>query len=192
MAPALPKLRAPEAGVTPRPGAFESHDEELDEELRVRELEDPVIPAGSLLYQEGESIKLEAGAVPVPDHFPSARYWLGTTANCPIQNVSIAGVTFHSFTGRMTHDSKLRPILPETRGMVVELTDDKIQEIIARAKKHFVRSRGSTAYLVQSNSRGYRAMPGDVPVARYLYIQRTASAKVLDWRRTEPAPMIEG
>jgi len=118
------------------------------------------------------------------------RFWIGTKATSPIQNATVGGVTFPSFTGALRHTAKLEPIIPRTRGIVVDLSEADVGRIVKAVKNRVVRSSGRTAYILSRSSARYRPAPGDQPLAGHLYMVKIGERMPLDWREHEPPSML--
>jgi len=181
----MPRLPSGQPTVTEEEDLL--HDEIQEEKLPAPAEED-VLPSDMEL---GGAITIDIDDLPtgVVEKEDTAKFWIGTRKDSPIQNVVVGGVCFPSFTGVLRHDSRLEPILPPTRGAVVGLTDREVGRIKESVSLRMVRPRGQGAYVVSRTSSRYKPAIGDRPIAGYLNMVRVGDRMPIDWRDREPPPM---
>lgn len=104
------------------------------------------------------------------------RYWIGTTSDCPYQNFYVGGVCFPGFEGTPNHSENGVPDRQIINGGMVGLTDEKVEYLKKRISNILIRvtGKGRNGRLVgdrfEIGGKGYRPMPTDVPVAKFLYM----------------------
>lgn len=132
-------------------------------------------------------IELEA---PAPES-PKRRYWIGTMPDSPVQNITLGGVTFHRYVGKFERaDGSIDPRTP--RGDVVWIDDTRRARIEREVKSKLLRVRGGRRVVVSRITppqREFRAMPGDEPLAYYVYMVELPEG--VSRPDGEPTPMAE-
>ena len=97
------------------------------------------------------------------------RYWLGTLDQCPLQNATIGGRTFHRRTDKGYHvEGERMPRKIERRGALEWLTDEQVAKIKDASRRKFVRRVGDSARVVQPRP-GAPRYASDDPIGMYLY-----------------------
>lgn len=110
-------------------------------------------------------IKVDVRAIPA---LPKSRYWVGLRKECESYSyVGVAGVMFH----KIVEPPRLSPDGTTTTrnqylGHIESLTDEDVGKIIDRVQKKVVRG-GKIQNLDNAHQ---HALPGDIPLARYLYM----------------------
>ena len=129
----------------------------------------------------------------------TTEFIVGTLDTCPMQNVTVAGVSFPRFSGVTSFDKNGMPETPVPCGGIVHLTEDQIEAVkvsvsIRVLRAHGKNPKGGNLYLV--NSESYRRSPVDVPLAGYLYMHPRTSFPEggREWTRPDfvwPQNMLE-
>lgn len=141
----------------------------------------------------GAAVKVKPSFVPEAksETGPRRQYWIGTTKDCPIQNVHVYGVCFPRFTGVASFDDKGEASAKLDPGAVVELTEEQVSQIRTSVAQKVVRplagSRGVIVVIDKKNG----ARPTDVPLAKFLYMMDLEAADY-DVRSHDPETMLEG
>jgi len=129
-------------------------------------------------------------------HHARHTYWLGTADTCPVQNVTVGGITFPRAMGELIDkDGGGQPTFTGGRGDMVELTDDQVERIQKAVARKVLRWVGSGAnrrpMKLDMDSPYYIQQKADEPLGRYLYMLRTDDLP-FDARRTgTPEPMVD-
>lgn len=148
----------------------------------------PTGPIDSIGIGDTVRIDPELDTDVVPDVTYS--FLVGVTDDCPFQNVT-CGITFPKFLGAYTGlNDKKEPLLPDTRGAIVHLTDEEFEMVKRKVSNTVVRSAGKIAILKVKSSKRYRPMPGDLPVGQYLYMRRIGEGMRYDFNGEQPEPMV--
>lgn len=145
------------------------------------------------------------------DQLRTTQYILGTTRECPIQNVDVKGITFQRFQGQVTFSPEGNPDQAVIYGVLVELTKEHVKEIVKDIELKVIRcigarelapqadpatvistSRWSTGRLLHTEKKGYHETPHDLDLGRFLYMwPATATPGGTYHDRTSPLePMI--
>ncbi len=144
------------------------------------------------------------------------RYWVGTTPECPIQNVAAGGITFPLFRGSHLEGDNLIPLANRLHGIYIDLTDDHVKLIKVAVQLRVVRifgespepgedipgfdtppRRKKTGQMIMQdstkNKTGYRysPRPNDVPLAHFLYMHRLDQMSAADIQNYPPETMAE-
>jgi hypothetical protein len=116
-------------------------------------------------------------------------YWIGTFPESPRQNIVLGGVTFCRGLGQADAQGRLQG----PRGAIVHLSEAELESVKKAVADRVVRWAGRRAQILTRRApTQYRAAPGDVPLAQYLYCIPVAEAAALDpvaWRTQRPPPM---
>jgi hypothetical protein len=141
-----------------------------------------------------EAVRL---AFEAPKPPPRKKYWVGTLANCPHQNVYLEGVCFPRYVEKVSVDPDSRQTdRVKSLGQVYELTDEKVAAIIEKAKKSAVRFSGEDTAghrlgkIYDHGNPGFRVSEGDMPLACYVYMVRIGDLMPNGWRDAYPEPMM--
>ena len=135
------------------------------------------------------------GAVTVDPQLPGLEekevtraYWCGTLPNSPRQNVVLGGVTFCKGMGPTDEQGRLHG----PPGSIVHLTAGALQRVKDAVMDRVVHVSGARRSVVTRAARTFRTQPGDVPLAKYLYmidVEEAASVDPIGWRAALPTPM---
>lgn len=126
-------------------------------------------------------------------------YWFGVLPDCPFQNVSVGGITFHTFTEKVEHkDGKLMTQRTKRPGAVVELEAhviEKVEKLLGRLKIRRLAERRAEVIDPEAKHRnplmGYRPHAGDVPLADFLYfipVEEAHEIAGVQWSDTYKPP----
>lgn len=132
-------------------------------------------------------LKVDAGAIRIPEAEPTEEYHVGTVEGSPFQNVTLGGISFPRFTGGAAVGD------PQRKGARVRLSPSALAAIKKAVARKVCRWRnlsdGSRVGVVMNtDSLSYRPQVGDEWLAKYVYCVRIAPevAKIMD---SEPATM---
>jgi hypothetical protein len=144
-----------------------------------------VLPA-----QTGEPMKVRFEETQVEKDLETRDlFWVGTTPDSPIQNVT-CGIRFPAFTGQLDYDGKGEPVIPNSRGALIRLSPAEVKLVLKRVPLYVVRARGRTSFVVSKAQKAYVPNPGDVPLAKFLYMVRLEERMPIGWRSSTPEPML--
>ena len=176
---------------TEEPPAEEPEPEE--EEVETSESDPSELPTASQV-KVGEPVKIRVESLILPAELEKTKYWIGTTDDSPLQNAVVGGISFPAFTGTLSHDKRLLPIRPNTKGAVVELSDQEVAHIVKRLEVLCIRRIGSaSAYLVSRTQRNFTPRVGDVPLAKFVFMIKLGDTPPsYDWRKNVPENMLHG
>lgn len=160
------------------------------------------------------AVKIAVDALPPPDEVGEKHeYWVGVLDDCPIQNVTVGGITFPLFVGEASLTDKCEFVDGKgslERGGLAFLTDDQMDFVTKAVSMKVMRTsgKGTPAYIpplgrrkkakkimrkrasLVARDENYRARPGDVPLAAYLFMYRTSEMD-FNSRNQEPEPMLQ-
>lgn len=125
------------------------------------------------------------------------RYWIGTTPDCPIQNVTVGGICFPRFSGTPTFDDSAVPDRKLDMGQHANLSAAHVKFIQKHVSVRVIRilgrepepgiddsdrtpskKRRGVLYVTGGKdskidpSRGYVHRVGDIPLGHFLYMHR--------------------
>lgn len=137
-------------------------------------------------------VKLDRKKIIAPEN--RAKFWVGTTADCPIQNVTVGGFCFPRFSGTPSFSEKTgKPDRPLDLGQELELADSEVKRILDAVKSRVLRSigsKGKRATILDVDGK-YATNPHDKPLAGYLYMVPVEGLSATA-REMEPTPMWSG
>ena len=147
----------------------------------------------------------------------TARYWIGVMPRCPLQNITAGGIAFPLFRGdHLSPSGDLVPLSKRQHGIYVDVTPEMLTTIKEAVRLRVVRPDGverdagddyedgeesntpkrkMRAHIVMRDSgkcrKGYKytAQPGDVPMARFVYMHKLADISAEDIHSWPPHPM---
>jgi hypothetical protein len=134
-----------------------------------------------------------------PPEPPRERYWLGTLPDSPHYNVAIAGIMFQRTSEiNVVKGDPPRTVTTEALGQVLELTQDKIDQILSRVQNEVVRFRGKRlddeggrrGLILNINNKNFRRAEGDLPLGMYVYIVKLNEQMPDGYRINYPEPLI--
>lgn len=145
-------------------------------------------------------VKVKAGLPKIRPGEQAHRYWVGTTPECPVQNVTVGGISFARFTGIPTFDSSGVPDRKLDMGCEIDLGQDQVELIQKAVSIRVIRRVGSQEdpgkrrgiiVLIDGGRHKYRPQSSDEPLARFLYMHRTDQMTAEDRGKFPPETMLE-
>lgn len=135
----------------------------------------------------------------VPDGTPKTAkaYWAGVLMRneCPFQNFSVMGMTFHHYTDKVIQDDITLTTKREKRnGHIHFLTKDQAKQIREEISHLWARKRGVTTKIVDDREKGFVSHKGDMPVGQWLYlvlVDEVAEKFGPIWRTRAPETLTE-
>ncbi len=128
-------------------------------------------------------------------------YWVGTFDDCPVQNVTLGGISFPRYTERVIDDGGMITKRSPARGAMTWLSPDQVDRIETAIKNRIVRWRGrgaqrrGTVALNRAGDARYRKMTGDEPLGHYVYMTTVEDAinqAGATWQQGfEPSPVLD-
>lgn len=155
----------------------------------------------------GSAVKVKTNLPKAEGRVATTRYWIGTTPECPIQNVTVGGVSFPRFRGNPVFDQPGgAPDREIVHGAMVQLTEEQVALVAAGVRirciriyspttdenivdNETVRRKVTSAHMLMTDSASYRPAPEDVPLARFLYMHRLDDMSAADLSRFPPETM---
>lgn len=144
-------------------------------------------------------VKVRHGLPKITPDQETHSYWIGTTRECPIQNVTAGGITFPLFSGTPVFGIDGEPDRNLDMGTVIDLTGaqlDMIRSAVALRALRLIgpadkngRRRG-TMLLVDGGKRRYTPQASDVPLAAFLYMHRADRMTAADRATFPPETML--
>ena len=122
---------------------------------------------------------------------PRSRYWCGIVKGFEGRSyIGVAGVEFQQITDppRLSKDGQTTT-RNQYFGAIETLTDDEVAKISERVKAKVVRG----GKIVNTDNVHQKPLPGDIPLARYLYMVRLATGYTpnRDTNGDTPEPMAQ-
>lgn len=129
------------------------------------------------------------------------KYIIGTTKDCPVQNVDVRGASFLRFSGG-------KPVFHDGQGpndalscgalrfgVFVTLTDEHVEAITDDVAQKVIRITGPEhkrrGRIWDTRKDSYAPSESDEPLARYLYMHRADSLTIEDGATGEFEPMLQ-
>lgn len=132
---------------------------------------EPEPPVLIVIPEAGEPVRAPVKAdVKFTPEQPRHRYWVGLDKDFTFySSVSVGGITFNQITdpARISKDGQTTT-RNQYLGAIETLSDDDVQRIVAKVVKKFLRGK----HIVTLDNARMKPMPGDIPLARFLYMQR--------------------
>lgn len=130
------------------------------------------------------------------------KYWVGTTKNCPLHDLSLCGVSFPRRTIEMVERNGILTPGAESPGGIAELTpaevkriEKAIEERIFRWTPHDEESQkkspslpGKRGRVLKVTDPNFRAREGDRPLAEALIFERVSAEQAAAITRAVPEP----
>jgi len=139
------------------------------------------------------------------------RYWVGTTPNCPLQNVHAGGICFPLFRGMPIFNDAGVPDRPLEYGNFADLTEYQVKNVCDGIRMRVLRIYGGDgdrllgvadtedvtprqpqrAQMFIADGKRYHAAPNDQPLARFVYMHRAEDLTLVDMEDFPPETMEE-
>jgi len=138
--------------------------------------------------------------IPVID-LETKRYWVGAVEDAPFECRHAFGVTFQKWSGVVEADPRTGKLVLDraSRGLIVELTDEQVVEVQNSIARKIVRTTGNREdatgnYRCDTHNvlaSGFRTMPKDTPLGRYMYMIEVDELMPHGWRETAEVPVMD-
>lgn len=137
------------------------------------------------------------------------RYWIGTTPDCPLQNVYAGGICFPLFRGNPNFSDQGVPDRTLDYGNFVDLTEQQVENVKTGVKIRVLRMFGGDpdritgvedtedttprrkrgARMFVADGKRYHPARSDEPLARYVYMHRADDLRLVDMQNFPPENM---
>jgi hypothetical protein len=104
-----------------------------------------------------------------PELTRTKKYRIGTKEGSPRQNYTVAGICFPLYIERL-EDQGGDTVRSREYGVVVDLTDEEVKNIVQAVARRVVREEGARRDILEIGSVGYMPNPKDVPMSDFLYM----------------------
>lgn len=112
----------------------------------------------------------------VPDDKKVDPFWLGTMPGCPVQNITVAGVSFPLYTGNPRQNESTGALMDPRYGAEVNLRKDQVEKVLKCLPLMVLRLMGPAGkkrgLILWVGSKSYQPQSNDEPLARYVYMAR--------------------
>lgn len=153
------------------------------------------------------AVKVKSGLPEVQAGDKRARYYVGTLPSCPVQNVTVGGISFPRFRGNPTFDDRGRPDRELDFGIFIDLAEAEVSFVQKAVSTRVLRLLGKEpepgkddpertpsrrrAAIYPIDGKNYHHREGDQPLGRFLYMHRVDAMTAEQMQSFPPEAMEE-